>query len=302
MNSKIETALHRQPVVSEAGQLFECPAEASASGRGYAIRIQTTRRPDSGEVIFRPNTNVLELILEKDCELVIRNSPDATAAQAFDVQGVTFVPAGVPLLCRWSPGRQRSIYCHVDFEELLRDSPIPRKLFELATEARINLQNPYLVMGMRRIAEEILSPGVAPKLQVELSMKSLAIELLGCFAGQKDGRARNAGRMSGRAVQRLHDYVESSGGIPCIEEIASVCGMNSRRLSTLYRNATGTTLRAYLAGVRIKRAQSLLLSTDLLIKQIAYECDFASAAAFVAAFRKTMGMTPLEFRRSAAGS
>jgi AraC family transcriptional regulator len=108
--------------------------------------------------------------------------------------------------------------------------------------------------------------------------------------------------MSGRAVQRLHDYVESSGGIPCIEEIASVCGMNSRRLSTLYRNATGTTLRAYLAGVRIKRAQSLLLSTDLLIKQIAYECDFASAAAFVAAFRKTMGMTPLEFRRSAAGS
>lgn len=42
---------------------------------------------------------------------------------------------------------------------------------------------------------------------------------------------------------------------------------------------------------------ALLTSPDLLIKQVAYGAGFQNAAAFTAAFRKEVGLTPEEFRR-----
>ena len=42
---------------------------------------------------------------------------------------------------------------------------------------------------------------------------------------------------------------------------------------------------------------TLLSDQRLLIKQVAYGAGFQNAAAFTAAFRKEVGLTPEEFRR-----
>lgn len=54
---------------------------------------------------------------------------------------------------------------------------------------------------------------------------------------------------------------------------------------------------AYLIEIRIQKSCDLLRDQDLKISSIAEQIGFASPQRFNVAFRKIMGMTPMEYRR-----
>lgn len=280
------------------GSVYEDSIEGKFIGKGYEITLISARRPMGGEVIYHPNSDVLELILDKDCELKASNNHSLSLPKFQNVQGVTFLPRDMPVKCCWTAGSQRTVHCDINFDYLLQDCFHEDDFADIRKDLCINMYNPYLATGLRRIAEELISPSFVSSLQIDLVVKSMALELLGYFNNRGSSYSRRQDTEAHLMVQKLHTYVESCDKIPSIEDIASVCGISSRRLSTLYRNSTGSTLRTYLASIKIQRAQSLLSRTNLLIKQVAYACDFTNVAAFVAAFKKATGMTPLEFRQS----
>ena len=82
-----------------------------------------------------------------------------------------------------------------------------------------------------------------------------------------------------------------------LQRLAAACSLPARQLSTRFKNTTGKTLRRYAAEIRVRKAMALLTDPRLLIKQVAYGAGFQNAAAFTAAFRKEVGLTPEEFRR-----
>jgi len=63
----------------------------------------------------------------------------------------------------------------------------------------------------------------------------------------------------------------------------------------LFKASTGKTLREYVEAERIKKAVELLLSTDMTLTQISYECGFSSQSYFSYAFKKRMGTSPREY-------
>ncbi len=73
-----------------------------------------------------------------------------------------------------------------------------------------------------------------------------------------------------------------------------ICGLFSRHLNT--------TFIAYLTNIRMEKAEELLHSTDLLVKEIAVQCGYSDYFYFTRVFAKTHdGMTPTEFREEMRG-
>jgi len=84
---------------------------------------------------------------------------------------------------------------------------------------------------------------------------------------------------------------------PCsVEALAKRVGWSAAHLHFAFRTHLGQSPHKVLMSRRIRAAQEELVSTRRPIKQIAVECGFADASAFIHAFRASEGMTPAAYR------
>lgn len=85
-----------------------------------------------------------------------------------------------------------------------------------------------------------------------------------------------------------------------VEDIAASIGYNESYFSQKFCRATGKTPYQFLLHSRLDRAQLLLKTTALSIREISEQTGFNSAAHFSYAFRKEQGCTPHEYRERPA--
>ncbi|MBB5214829.1 response regulator [Parapusillimonas granuli] len=83
---------------------------------------------------------------------------------------------------------------------------------------------------------------------------------------------------------------------PGLQELAQLLGTNEKRLTRAFRKVCGTTVFAYLRGLRMKTAERLLCETSLSIIAISEELGFSSAANFATAFLEYAGSSPSVYR------
>ena len=81
-------------------------------------------------------------------------------------------------------------------------------------------------------------------------------------------------------------------------ELAQAMKTSLRLLEVRFKSETGRTLHEEIARLRFEQAQKLLKSTALSINEIAYRCGFATASHFSVMFKRTLGSTPLAYRKS----
>ena len=86
-----------------------------------------------------------------------------------------------------------------------------------------------------------------------------------------------------------------------LEEIAGISFMSKTYLSTLFKKETGYSISEYINDIRVDRAQSLLVGSDLSIVEIARMCGFEDQSYFTKVFRKVAGITPKKYRESRGG-
>ena len=82
-----------------------------------------------------------------------------------------------------------------------------------------------------------------------------------------------------------------------IAERAERCNMCPTTFKRKFAEQYGLPPRKWQLHQRLNRAAMLLQTTDLLIKQIAYECGFATPSHFVRSFKKEFGCTPAKYRK-----
>lgn len=82
--------------------------------------------------------------------------------------------------------------------------------------------------------------------------------------------------------------------------LAEVSHMSVSRFHHVFKDITGTTPSEYIEKARISRAMSLLSSTDAEICEIAFNCGFSDHSYFSQRFKKRMGITPADYRKSAS--
>lgn len=101
-----------------------------------------------------------------------------------------------------------------------------------------------------------------------------------------------------RIKERLdRDYGQNLSLIGLSEEE----GVTPEHLCRSFKKAYGDSPVAYLIKVRLAHARRLLLSTDLSVDEIKEYCGFLSASYFYAAFKRSEGLAPGEYRNVFAG-
>lgn len=83
-------------------------------------------------------------------------------------------------------------------------------------------------------------------------------------------------------------------------ELAEMVNLSASRFRHLFKEETGRTINQYLRERRLERAELLLRTTFLSIKEVLSEAGVSSMSHFVMYFKKRYGMTPTAYRKHLA--
>ena len=82
-----------------------------------------------------------------------------------------------------------------------------------------------------------------------------------------------------------------------LQVIARQTGMSVRSLTALFRRELGTSPHRFVLELRLEHARQRLLATDQPVRDIAFDCGFASLEHFGRSFRRQYGTAPSTARR-----
>lgn len=162
-----------------------------------------------------------------------------------------------------------------------------------------DMRNLRIEQAIQRLGMEAINPGFASKLMVESLSAVVAIEIARYFNGPaEDLRVRTReGRLSQIDLLRITEYIENfETKCPSISDIAHVCNISPAHLRRSFKRTTGQTVHDYVETIRLRKAQKLLVDTDLPLKIISYRLGFANSSTFSSTFRRISGETPSGYR------
>lgn len=102
--------------------------------------------------------------------------------------------------------------------------------------------------------------------------------------------------MINRARLRIRESLESS---LTIQQVAEEMGVSYSNFRKLFKEFTGISPATYQQDLRLQRAKELLSTTNMSIKEIAYQLNFESPDYFSAKFKIKTGHRPSELRNNA---
>lgn len=85
---------------------------------------------------------------------------------------------------------------------------------------------------------------------------------------------------------------------PSIKTLAKVAGVSEGHLRCLFQRKRGCSTRDALFRIQMERALELLVCTKDKLDIIADACGFSDASSFCRGFRRVIGKTPLEYRKT----
>lgn len=148
---------------------------------------------------------------------------------------------------------------------------------------------------LHRISAELKNPDPISLVMVESQIIQLFVQILRINGA---GLKPTKGGLSSFDLKRVLAFIEERlTKPPTLLEMATVAGVSRRHFFRAFKQSTGKTPHSYLAEYRLKQALALLNGTELSATEIALECGFASSSHFTYAFRRTFGVSPLEYRR-----
>lgn len=100
-------------------------------------------------------------------------------------------------------------------------------------------------------------------------------------------------------LQKVSDYVEERlGDTIALEGLAGLVRLSTGHFCRAFKVTVGETPHAFLIRRRIRRAQTLMLTTRDSLSHIACTCGLTDQAHLTRLFRRMVGDTPLAWRRT----
>jgi AraC family transcriptional regulator len=151
----------------------------------------------------------------------------------------------------------------------------------------------------RDLADELNSDEPGQEVVMAALVEQLVVHLLRHHANVRRSdelelsRVGLVDRRIRRAVELMHAHMDRE--LP-LEEIAAAAYLSPFHFARLFKKLTGASPHAYLATLRVERAQHLLAETDLSIAEVSARVGYSSSSHFTKAFRQARGLTPTAFR------
>ena len=99
-------------------------------------------------------------------------------------------------------------------------------------------------------------------------------------------------------IQQVKRLLDENFATPsfCVEQTCHDVGISHAHLLRLFKDAYGVTLIKYITNKRIELACELLRTTNLSVRSVAYSCGFSDEIHFMKTFKKTIGLSALQYR------
>ncbi|PRD43110.1 AraC family transcriptional regulator [Phyllobacterium phragmitis] len=163
---------------------------------------------------------------------------------------------------------------------------------------RQNFSDPKLFTLLNLLCEEVESREAASRLFIEQLLDLICIQLL---RGHSVSSLPNFSAHVGLApwqAQRVLDYMRDNLDRDIgLQELADLTNLSRSHFCGAFRKATGRTPHQWLMKLRIQAARQLLACSALPIVEIALNVGYQTHSAFSVAFRRSVGVTPQEYRR-----
>ncbi|MBL0745641.1 helix-turn-helix domain-containing protein [Chryseolinea lacunae] len=125
----------------------------------------------------------------------------------------------------------------------------------------------------------------------------LKIKALDAFLIQKL-RTNEKMHRKANVISQLCDAIVKAGESFDLRTIANTYGLSTRYIQQLFLDVVGLTPRAFFSLQRFNKSVNLVLSSNVPLTTIAYDCGYYDQAHFIREFKKFTGITPSEARPS----
>ena len=228
-------------------------------------------------------------------EGVTRHTPPPTGT-------IILVPAGIPVRAR-SNGFKDVLHVFLEPGVVQR---VAAEAFELdPTRVSIppidGLQHPQIRAAMLAVRDELTVEGGGDRLAVESLANLLAVHLLRHASALPDASRRTEGALPPRKLHSVIEYIEEHLDTDLsLAQIAKAAHTSAFHFARQFKAAIGLPPHQYVIARRVERAQQLLReSDDLSLAEIATDAGFSDQSQFSTHFKRTVGVTPRQFRTSA---
>lgn len=98
-------------------------------------------------------------------------------------------------------------------------------------------------------------------------------------------------------ANKIAEYIRiNTVNVLTVKNIAKYFGYNSDYMNKIFKKTFGTGIKNYICTERIKLAKDLLLNTELSVKEISAQMNFADENRFIKFFKYNEEISPTQFR------
>src|SRR5207244_11618649 len=100
-------------------------------------------------------------------------------------------------------------------------------------------------------------------------------------------------------MARARQFIEKHQAEPLsLGRVARVANISRHYLCKMFKKATGMNFIDYLSRVRVEKSKTLLVNPNSRINEAAFACGFQSMTNFNRAFKRIVGLSTSQFRKS----
>lgn len=131
-----------------------------------------------------------------------------------------------------------------------------------------------------------------------LELDELAWTLRALLSIRQTGLGRTAQAGASSLEKALNFIQRNYRSSLSLQRVADKSGMSLSTFVRRFKKKTGMTFVDYVNSLRISSARSLLRNSDLSLLQISLACGYDNQCHFKRTFKKIVGLTPGQYRRS----
>lgn len=267
------------------------------------IRVQTYHYEKPSEKVGTPSNHTLTLMMSSSRTTSpprrwLGQFQAGQQSRLTELGGLIFVPAGHALLGHGPGGPQDMVACSFAPGQIdaLADFETSWDRRELAR--CYDLRSGRITDTMRRLGQEVTTPGFGSDILVDALTSVLPIELARLFHTMRGDEPLARGGLTPRQLRTIEDYVRDwpVGGVK-VTDLATLTGLSRAHFMRAFKQSMGETVHSFVEQIRLEQTQALLAGTALPLKQIAARMGFANPASFSIAFRRLTGTSPGNYRK-----
>lgn len=218
-----------------------------------------------------------------------------TAEHIYNDRSYTLEPGNAYMMCYYDFHELTALtdvqLYSLHFHKNLLDSEITQFLDYNKFHCKFNkAETQHIVHRIRELAEE-----ADQKLPFQtLITKNIITEIVIAMIRKSTSNAIPSAPLP---IQQAIDYLNAHFLEKItLEELAAQLSFSANYLGMLFKNQIGCSFNQYVNTLRLKYACSLLRSSDMTVKEVAFASGYSSVEYFMYAFKQKMQITPGKYR------